>query len=64
MHEQLPVAVIGAGPSGSRPRPTFSRAVEPVAFEAGDGVGASVRERGMSVSSAVADDIDPTAAGR
>ena len=42
---QLPVAVIGAGPVGlAAAAHLTSRGIEPVVFEAGDAVGASVRE--------------------
>jgi Pyridine nucleotide-disulphide oxidoreductase len=64
MHEQLPVAVIGAGPVGlAAAAHLLSRGLEPVVFEAGDGVGASVREWAhVRVFSPWEYDIDPTAA--
>ena len=44
MHEQLPVAVIGAGPVGlAAAAHLVDRGIEPLVFEAGDGVAASVR---------------------
>jgi NADPH-dependent 2,4-dienoyl-CoA reductase/sulfur reductase-like enzyme len=44
MHEDLPVAVIGAGPVGlTAAAHLVARGIEPVVFEAGDAVGASVR---------------------
>ena len=43
----LPVAVIGAGPVGlAAAAHLVSRGIEPLIFEAGDAVGASVREWG------------------
>ena len=64
MHEQLPVAVIGAGPVGlAAAAHLLSRGLEPVVFEAGDSVGASVREWAhVRVFSPWEYDIDPTAA--
>jgi thioredoxin reductase len=64
MHEQLPVAVIGAGPVGlAAAAHLLSRGLEPVVFEAGDGVGASVREWAhVRVFSPWEYDIDPTSA--
>jgi thioredoxin reductase len=64
MHEQLPVAVIGAGPVGlAAAAHLLSRGIEPVVFEAGDGVGASVRDWAhVRVFSPWAYDVDPTAA--
>jgi putative NAD(P)-binding protein len=44
---QLPVAVIGAGPVGlAAAAHLAARGIEPVVFEAGETVGASVREWG------------------
>jgi cation diffusion facilitator CzcD-associated flavoprotein CzcO len=44
-HPQLPVAVIGAGPVGlTAAAHLISRGIEPVVFEAGDAVGASIRD--------------------
>jgi cation diffusion facilitator CzcD-associated flavoprotein CzcO len=64
MHEQLPIAVIGAGPVGlAAAAHLLSRGLEPVVFEAGDGVGASVREWAhVRVFSPWEYDVDPTAA--
>jgi thioredoxin reductase len=64
MHEQLPVAVIGAGPVGlAAAAHLLSRGIEPLVFEAGDGVGASVRDWAhVRVFSPWEYDIDPTAA--
>jgi thioredoxin reductase len=64
MHEQLPVAVIGAGPVGlAAAAHLVSRGIEPLVFEAGDGVGASVRAWGhVRVFSPWEYDVDPTAA--
>ena len=64
MHEQLPVAVIGAGPVGlAAAAHLVSRGIEPLVFEAGDGVGASVRAWAhVRVFSPWEYDIDPTAA--
>lgn len=64
MHQQLPVAVIGAGPVGlAAAAHLLSRGIEPVVFEAGDNVGASVRDWAhVRVFSPWEYDIDPTAA--
>lgn len=64
MHEDLPVAVIGAGPVGlTAAAHLVSRGIEPVVFEAGDGVGASVRDWShVRVFSPWAYDVDPVAA--
>ena len=64
MHEQLPVAVIGAGPVGlAAAAHLLARGLEPVVFEAGDSVGASVRDWGhVRVFSPWEYDLDPTAA--
>ena len=61
---QLPVAVIGAGPVGlAAAAHLSSRGIEPVVFEAGDSVGASVREWGhVRVFSPWSYNIDPVAA--
>jgi hypothetical protein len=63
-HSQLPVAVIGAGPVGlAAAAHLASRGIEPVVFEAGDVVGASVREWGhVRVFSPWSYNIDPVAA--
>jgi thioredoxin reductase len=59
----LPVAVIGAGPIGlAAAAHLLDRGLEPVVFEAGDAVGASVREWGhVRVFSPWEIDIDPVA---
>jgi thioredoxin reductase len=59
----LPVAVIGAGPVGlAAAAHLVARGIEPVIFEAGDAVGASVREWGhVRVFSPWAFNIDPAA---
>lgn len=64
MHKQLPVAVIGAGPVGlAAAAHLLSRGLEPVVFESGEGVGASVRDWAhVRVFSPWEYDIDPTAA--
>jgi thioredoxin reductase len=64
MHEQLPVAVIGAGPVGlAAAAHLLSRGIEPAVFEAGDGVGASIRDWGhVRVFSPWVYNVDPTAA--
>lgn len=61
---QLPVAVIGAGPVGlAAAAHLVSRGIEPVVFEAGDAVGASVREWGhVRVFSPWTYNLDPVAA--
>ena len=47
MNENLPVAVIGAGPVGlAAAAHLLARGVEPLIFEAGSGVGAAIREWG------------------
>ena len=63
-NNQLPVAVIGAGPVGlAAAAHLSSRGIEPVVFEAGDSVGASVREWGhVRVFSPWSYDVDPVAA--
>jgi thioredoxin reductase len=64
MHEQRPVAVIGAGPVGlAAAAHLLSRGLEPVVFEAGDDVGASIRDWAhVRVFSPWEYDVDPTAA--
>jgi thioredoxin reductase len=64
MHAQLPVAVIGAGPGGlTAAAHLFSRGVEPAVYEAGDAVGASIREWAhVRVFSPWEFNVDPTAA--
>jgi hypothetical protein len=59
----LPVAVIGAGPVGlSAAAHLLSRDIEPLIFEAGDSVGASVREWGhVRVFSPWEFNVDPAA---
>ena len=61
---QLPVAVIGAGPVGlAAAAHLSSRGIEPVIFEAGESVGASVREWGhVRVFSPWTYNLDPVAA--
>jgi len=61
----LPVAVIGAGPVGlAAAAHLVDRGIEPIVFEAGDAVGASVREWGhVRVFSNWDFDVDPVAAG-
>jgi thioredoxin reductase len=61
---QLPVAVIGAGPVGLAAAAHLAeRGIEPVVFEAGDAVGASVREWGhVRVFSPWSFNLDPVAA--
>ena len=63
-NSQLPVAVIGAGPIGlAAAAHLSSRGIEPVVFEAGDSVGASVLEWGhVRVFSPWSYNIDPVAA--
>jgi hypothetical protein len=63
MNEDLPVAVIGAGPVGlTAAAHLVSRGIEPVVFEAGDAVGASVRDWShVRVFSPWAYDVDPVA---
>ena len=60
----LPVAVIGAGPVGlAAAAHLTARGIEPVIFEAGDSVGASVREWGhVRVFSPWSYNVDPVAA--
>jgi thioredoxin reductase len=60
---QLPVAVIGAGPVGlAAAAHLAARGIEPVVFEAGDAVGASVREWGhVRVFSPWSFNLDPIA---
>jgi glycine/D-amino acid oxidase-like deaminating enzyme len=61
---QLPVAVIGAGPVGlAAAAHLTARGIEPVIFEAGESVGASVREWGhVRVFSPWSFNVDPVAA--
>jgi thioredoxin reductase len=63
-HSQLPVAVIGAGPVGlAAAAHLAARGIEPVVFEAGESVGASVREWGhVRVFSPWSYNVDPVAA--
>src|SRR5215218_598466 len=63
-NSQLPVAVIGAGPVGlAAAAHLASRGIEPVVFEAGGSVGASVREWGhVRVFSPWSYNVDPVAA--
>jgi thioredoxin reductase len=63
-NSQLPVAVIGAGPVGlAAAAHLASRGIEPVVFEAGDAVAASVREWGhVRVFSPWSFNLDPVAA--
>ncbi|MBJ7519028.1 MAG: FAD-dependent oxidoreductase [Solirubrobacteraceae bacterium] len=65
-HAELPVAVIGAGPTGlAAAVHLLDRGLEPVVFEAGDEAGASIRAWGhVRIFSPWAFDIDPIAAGR
>jgi thioredoxin reductase len=60
----LPVAVIGAGPVGlAAAAHLLSRGIDPVVFEAGDAVGASIRQWGhVRVFSPWEFNLDPTAA--
>ena len=62
-HNDLPVAVIGAGPVGlAAAAHLLNRGIEPLIFEAGDGVGASVREWGhVRVFSPWDYNVDPVA---
>jgi hypothetical protein len=62
---QLPVAVIGAGPVGlAAAAHLTARGIEPVVFEAGDSVGAGIREWGhVRVFSPWEFNVDPVAAG-
>ena len=62
-NSQLPVAVIGAGPVGlAAAAHLAARGIEPVLFEAGDAVGASVREWGhVRVFSPWSYNTDPVA---
>jgi hypothetical protein len=64
MQEQLPVAVIGAGPVGlAAAAHLLSRGFEPIIFEAGDAPGASMRDWGhVRVFSPWLYNIDPVAA--
>jgi Pyridine nucleotide-disulphide oxidoreductase len=64
MHEQLPVAIIGAGPVGlAASSQLLSRGLEPIIFEAGEAPGASVRDWGhVRVFSPWRYNIDPVAA--
>jgi threonine dehydrogenase-like Zn-dependent dehydrogenase len=61
---ELPVAVIGAGPVGlAAAAHLTARGIEPLVFEAGEEVGASVREWGhVRVFSPWSYDVDPVAA--
>jgi cation diffusion facilitator CzcD-associated flavoprotein CzcO len=63
-NSQLPVAVIGAGPVGlAAAAHLASHGIEPVVFEAGDSVGAGVREWGhVRVFSPWSFNLDPVAA--
>jgi thioredoxin reductase len=63
-NSQLPVAVIGAGPVGlAAAAHLAARGIEPVVFEAGESVGASVREWGhVRVFSPWRYNADPVAA--
>jgi thioredoxin reductase len=63
-NSQLPVAVIGAGPVGlAAAAHLASRGIEPVVFEAGDAVAASVREwRHVRVFSPWSFNLEPVAA--
>ena len=65
-HAELPVAVIGAGPTGlAAAAHLLDRGLEPVVFEAGDEAGASIRAWGhVRIFSPWAFDIDPVAATR
>ena len=60
----LPVAVIGAGPVGlAAAAHLVARGIEPLVFEAGDGLGAAVRDWAhVRVFSPWAFNIDPVAA--
>jgi Pyridine nucleotide-disulphide oxidoreductase len=62
-NSELPVAVIGAGPVGlAAASYLLERGLEPLIFEAGTGVGASIREWGhVRVFSPWAFNIDPAA---
>jgi glycine/D-amino acid oxidase-like deaminating enzyme len=62
-HTALPVAVIGAGPVGlAAAAHLLDRGLEPVVFETGDAVGASIREWGhVRVFSPWAFNVDPVA---
>ena len=62
---ELPVAVIGAGPVGlAAAAHLVSRGIQPLVFEAGPSVGASVREWGhVRVFSPWEFNVDPVAAG-
>jgi hypothetical protein len=64
MHAQLPVAVIGAGPVGlTAAAHLLSRGIEPAVYEAGDAVGASIREWAhVRVFSPWEFNVDPIAA--
>ena len=64
MNEQLPVAIIGAGPLGlTAASHLLSRGLEPIIFEAGEAAGASVRDWGhVRVFSPWRYNIDPVAA--
>jgi thioredoxin reductase len=64
VNEQHPVAVIGAGPVGlAAAAHLLARGIDPVVFEAGDSVGASVREWShVRIFSPWRFDIDPVAA--
>src|SRR5687768_14773965 len=63
-NSQLPVVVIGAGPVGLAAAAHLAvRGIEPVVFEAGDRVGASIREWGhVRVFSPWEFNLDPVAA--
>ena len=59
----LPVAVIGAGPVGlATAAHLLARGLEPLIFESGDAVGASIREWGhVRVFSPWESNLDPAA---
>jgi N-acetylglutamate synthase-like GNAT family acetyltransferase/thioredoxin reductase len=65
-HTELPVAVIGAGPVGlAAVARLFERGIEPLLLEAGDGVGASLRDYGhVRLFSPWRYDIDPAMAAQ
>lgn len=64
MNEQHPVAVIGAGPVGlGAAAHLLARGIEPIVFEAGEEVGASIRGWAhVRVFSSWRYDVDPVAA--
>ena len=61
--DPLPIAVVGAGPVGlAAAAHLLDRGLEPIIFEAGDGVGRSIREWGhVRVFSPWQFNVDPTA---